>query len=54
MKFTRKQGLYLAFIYNYTKIAGGPPAEADMQHHFRVRPSSGGVTGSGLDMRQSD
>ncbi len=40
MKFTRKQGQYLAFIYNYTKIAGRPPAEADMQHHFCVTPSS--------------
>ena len=40
MKFTRKKGQYLAFIYNYTKIAGRPPAEADMQHHFRVTPSS--------------
>ncbi len=44
MKFTRKQGQYPAFIYNYTKIAGGPPAEADMQHHFRVTPSSARVT----------
>ena len=40
MKFTRKKGQYLAFIYNYTKIAGRPPAEADMQHHFHVTPSS--------------
>ena len=48
MKFTRKQGQYLAFIYNYTKIAGGPPAEADMQHHFRVTPSSEKAWVSGL------
>jgi len=40
MKFTRKQGQYLAFIYNYTKIAGRSPAEADMQRHFRVTPPS--------------
>jgi len=40
MKFTRKQGQYLAFIYNYTKISGRPPAEADMQRHFRVTPPS--------------
>ena len=40
MKFTRKQGQYFAFIYNYTKIAGRPPAEADMQRHFRVTPPS--------------
>lgn len=36
--FTEKQGQYLSFIYNYTKINGRPPAEADIQHHFRVTP----------------
>lgn len=36
--FTQKQGQYLAFIYNYTKINGRPPAEADMQRYFRVAP----------------
>ena len=36
--FTKKQGQYLAFIYNYTKINGRPPAEADMQRYFRVTP----------------
>ena len=36
MKFTQKQGQYLAFIYNYTKIHVRPPAEADMQRYFRV------------------
>ena len=35
-----KQGQYLAFIYNYTKINARPPAEADMQRYFRVTPSS--------------
>ncbi len=38
MKFTRKQGQYLAFIYSYTKIHGQPPAERDMQMYFRVTP----------------
>jgi repressor LexA len=33
---TPKQGQYLAFIYNYAKINGRPPAQADMQRHFRV------------------
>jgi DNA-binding MarR family transcriptional regulator len=37
-KYTKKQGQYLAFIYNYTKINGRPPAEADMQRYFRVTP----------------
>ena len=38
MKFTAKQGQYLAFIYAYTCINQRPPAEADMQRHFRVTP----------------
>ena len=36
--FTHKQGQYLAFIYAYTRVLGRPPAEADMQRHFRVTP----------------
>ena len=39
MKFTRKQGQYPAFIYNYTKIAGGPPAEAEYARHEGARGS---------------
>ena len=39
-KYTQKQGKYLAFIYYYTKINGRPPAEADMQRHFKVSPPS--------------
>ena len=34
--FTAKQGQYLAFIYDYTKIHGVPPAEADFRRFFRV------------------
>jgi hypothetical protein len=37
-RFTAKQGQYLAFIYNYTKIHGCPPAELDLQYYFRVSP----------------
>jgi hypothetical protein len=37
-EWTEKQGQHLAFIYNYTVIHGEPPAEADMQRFFRVRP----------------
>lgn len=33
---TPKQGQYLAFIYNYAKINGRPPAQADMQRYFSV------------------
>jgi SOS-response transcriptional repressor LexA len=36
--FTDRQGQYLAFIDAYTRVQGRPPAEADMQHHFRVSP----------------
>jgi DNA-binding MarR family transcriptional regulator len=36
--FTERQGQYLAFIYAYTRIHRRPPAEADMQHYFRVSP----------------
>jgi DNA-binding MarR family transcriptional regulator len=36
--FTNKQGQYLAFIYNYTKIHRRAPAEWEMQLHFRVSP----------------
>jgi repressor LexA len=38
--YTDKQGQYLAFIYYYSKIHGGAPAEADMQQYFRVSPPS--------------
>ncbi|MBC8012783.1 MAG: MarR family transcriptional regulator [Methyloceanibacter sp.] len=36
--FTLKQGQYLAFIHAYSRIFARPPAEADMQRHFRVTP----------------
>ena len=39
-QFTEKQGQYLAFIHAYTCINRTPPAEADMQRHFRVTPPS--------------
>jgi selenophosphate synthetase-related protein len=38
--FTAKQGQYLAFIYNYSKIHGRAPAEADMERYFQVSPPS--------------
>src|SRR5918912_1752765 len=37
-RFTDKQGQYLAFIDAYTRVHGRPPAEADLQRHFRVSP----------------
>ena len=38
--FTAKQGQYLAFIYNYTKMHRQPPAELDLQRYFQVSPPS--------------
>jgi SOS-response transcriptional repressor LexA len=38
--YTARQGQYLAFIYNYSKINGRPPAEADMQRYFRATPAA--------------
>jgi Mn-dependent DtxR family transcriptional regulator len=38
--YTWKQGQYLAFIYNYTRIHSIPPAEADMQRYFGTTPPS--------------
>jgi hypothetical protein len=36
--FTTKQGQYLAFIYNYTKIHRQAPAESDLERYFQVSP----------------
>jgi hypothetical protein len=38
--FTAKQGQYLAFIYNYTKIHRKAPAELDLERYFQVSPPS--------------
>ena len=38
--FTDKQGQYLPFIGAYMRVNGRPPAEADLQCHFRVSPPS--------------
>ena len=55
--FTVKQGQYLAYIYAYTIVMGRPPAEADVQRHFRVSPPTVhqmlvGLTDAGLIARQ--
>jgi DNA-binding MarR family transcriptional regulator len=39
-RFTKTQGQYLAFIYNYTKMHGVAPAESDLQRYFQVSPPS--------------
>lgn len=38
LNFTKKQGQYLAFIHQYTKLNGVPPAEADIEKYFCKRP----------------
>src|SRR4051794_41281548 len=38
IRFTDQQGQYLAFLDAYTRGHGRPPAEADLQHHFRLSP----------------
>ena len=38
--FTAKQGQFLAFIYNYTKIHRQAPSELDLQRYFLVSPPS--------------
>jgi DNA-binding MarR family transcriptional regulator len=40
LRFTEKQGQYLAFIWAYAQIHRRPPAEADMQRHFEVTAPS--------------
>jgi hypothetical protein len=40
LPLTKKQGQYLAFIYNYTKIHRRAPAELDLQNYFNVTPPS--------------
>jgi hypothetical protein len=39
-RFTAKQGQYLAFIYNYSKIHRRAPAESDLERYFEVSPPS--------------
>ncbi len=38
--FTVRQGQFLSFIYDYTKLNGQPPAERDMERHFQITPPS--------------
>ncbi len=36
IQFTKTEGQYLAFIYNYSIMHGRPPAERDLQRFFGV------------------
>jgi repressor LexA len=40
LKYSARQGQYLAFIYYYTKIHGIAPVEAGIQRYFSVSPPS--------------
>jgi DNA-binding MarR family transcriptional regulator len=40
LRFTEKQGQYLAFIYTYVLLNRQTPAEADFQRFFCVTPPS--------------
>jgi repressor LexA len=39
-RWTERQGQYLAFIYDYTKVNRQPPAETDIARFFRLAPPS--------------
>ena len=49
--FTAKQGQYLALFHAYTLVLGCPPAEADLQRHFRVTPPA--VHGMALSLERA-
>lgn len=37
---TERQGQFLAYIFQYSLVNGGAPAEADMQRYFQITPPS--------------
>ena len=51
VRFTERQGQYLAFIHAYTKVNGRPPAQADMQRYFAVTAPSVHQMVLGLERR---
>ncbi len=52
IKFTQRQGQYLAFIFYYTKINGRPPAEAEIQRYFGISSASTHQMIQGLAAKQ--
>jgi hypothetical protein len=38
--YTHRQGQFLTFIHDYTRLNGRPPAESDMQKYFGITPPS--------------
>jgi repressor LexA len=49
LRFTEKQGQYLALIHTYVLLNRQPPAEADFQRFFCVTPPSVQQTRTGED-----
>jgi Mn-dependent DtxR family transcriptional regulator len=39
-RWTERQGQYLAFIHDYTKVNRQPPAETDIARYFGLAPPS--------------
>ena len=39
-RWTERQGQYLAFIYDYTKVNRQPPAVTDIARYFGLAPPS--------------
>lgn len=40
VRYTARQGQFLAYIYYYTKLNRLPPAEANMVRYFGISPPS--------------
>jgi repressor LexA len=40
LRWTERQGQYLAFIHDYTKVNRQPPAETDIARFFGLAPPS--------------
>jgi Mn-dependent DtxR family transcriptional regulator len=40
LRWTDRQGQYLAFIYDYTKVNRQPPSETDIARFFGLAPPS--------------
>ena len=40
MKYTKKQGQYLSYMYYYRKLNKQSPAHADFQKYFNTNPAS--------------
>ena len=53
VRFTQRQGQYLAYIHHFTQNNGHPPSTADMQRHFNVSRSTVSNTMTAMEMQGS-